>query len=224
MIRITKSPDERKNEILEAAMNLFFEKGFQKTAVSDIVKKLGIAQGTFYYYFKSKEEVLDEIIHLYVEMIIKSAIPIVEDKSLNAIDKMKKILMIEFNVNNENETIVFNLHSMENLDIHQKIFSAMVKTYAPILVKVIEQGNKERLLNTKYPLESVEVLFVGFHFMFEIGIMSDNVEEFSMKFRSAGEIVENTLSAKKGSFGFLPGLLEENLRRFYEHYKNPDKK
>ena len=178
MLRITKTPDVRKNEIIEKAMNLFFEKGFYGTAVSDIVKELGIAQGTFYYYFKSKEDVLNEIIKMYVEMFIKLAIPIVEDKSLNAIEKMEKILQIEFHVNDENENFVFNLHSMKNLDIHQKVFGEIVKSYAPLLVKVIEQGIEEETFNTKFPLETVEVLFIGFHFMFVIGIKSDDVEAF----------------------------------------------
>ncbi|GIO30333.1 MULTISPECIES: TetR/AcrR family transcriptional regulator [Paenibacillus] len=55
MPRITKNPKERRNEILNAAMELFNTKGFEQTSVSDIVKKIGVAQGTFYYYFQSKE-------------------------------------------------------------------------------------------------------------------------------------------------------------------------
>jgi AcrR family transcriptional regulator len=58
MVRISKEPDERKGELLEMAERLFIEKGFEAVRVSDIVQALGVAQGTFYYYFPSKEEVL----------------------------------------------------------------------------------------------------------------------------------------------------------------------
>jgi len=43
--------------LVNAAIDLFYEKGFQNTRVSDIVGKAGVAQGTFYLYFKSKDDV-----------------------------------------------------------------------------------------------------------------------------------------------------------------------
>lgn len=58
MARISKPPEQRKEEIILAARELFREKGYEQTTVRDIVQKLGVAQGLFYYYFKNKEEVL----------------------------------------------------------------------------------------------------------------------------------------------------------------------
>ncbi len=49
MVRISKDPEERKNEIVDAAEELFVTKGYEKTSISDIVKKVGVAQGLFYY-------------------------------------------------------------------------------------------------------------------------------------------------------------------------------
>ena len=61
-MRIIKEYEERRKEILETAERLFLTKGYTKTTVNDILKEIGIAKGTFYHYFKSKEEVMDEII------------------------------------------------------------------------------------------------------------------------------------------------------------------
>ena len=47
--------------LVNAAIDMFYEKGFQNTRVSDIVAKAGVAQGTFYLYFKSKDEVFIHI-------------------------------------------------------------------------------------------------------------------------------------------------------------------
>jgi len=44
------------------------KKGYEKTAVSDIVKKAKVAQGTFYYYFKTKEDILDLITDRYINI------------------------------------------------------------------------------------------------------------------------------------------------------------
>jgi len=59
MPRIVKSPDERRSELVAAAQQLFYTKCHERTTVSDIVKAVGIAQGTFYYYFGSKQAILE---------------------------------------------------------------------------------------------------------------------------------------------------------------------
>ncbi|MGB6371054.1 MAG: TetR/AcrR family transcriptional regulator, partial [Atribacterota bacterium] len=59
MVRIIKKYDERRTEFLDTAQELFFTKGYEQTAVETIIKKMGLSKGTFYYYFKSKEDLLD---------------------------------------------------------------------------------------------------------------------------------------------------------------------
>nr|MDA8213168.1 helix-turn-helix domain containing protein [Clostridia bacterium] len=49
--------EQRRKDILRAAAELFAQQGYEKTTVSQIVKKVGVAQGTFYLYFDSKEHV-----------------------------------------------------------------------------------------------------------------------------------------------------------------------
>ena len=70
-MRITKKPDERRQELIDIAEQLFIKKGYEQTAVSDIVKKAKVAQGTFYYYFKTKEEILDSIIGRYIKLTVE---------------------------------------------------------------------------------------------------------------------------------------------------------
>lgn len=54
---------DRRNQILNVALKLFATRGYHKTKVSDIVQAAGVAQGTFYWYFKSKEAIALEIIN-----------------------------------------------------------------------------------------------------------------------------------------------------------------
>ena len=61
-MRIVKAAEERKQEILDAAERLFEVKGFEGTSISNILEETGIARGTLYYHFKSKEELLDAVI------------------------------------------------------------------------------------------------------------------------------------------------------------------
>ena len=61
-MKTIKDGEERKKEILMIARKLFVEKGYDQTSINDILKIIEIAKGTFYYYFTSKEELLEEII------------------------------------------------------------------------------------------------------------------------------------------------------------------
>ncbi|WP_054029715.1 TetR/AcrR family transcriptional regulator [Desulfatitalea tepidiphila] len=53
--------ERTKRQLVSAAIDVFHENGFQKSRISDIVAKAGVAQGTFYIYFKSKEEIFHYI-------------------------------------------------------------------------------------------------------------------------------------------------------------------
>ena len=72
-MRIVKEATERKNEILDAAAVLFMKKGFDNTSTNDILEAVGIARGTLYHHFKSKEEVMDALIDRQMEKILSAA-------------------------------------------------------------------------------------------------------------------------------------------------------
>ena len=61
-MRPPKDPQERIREILDAAEYLFYTQGYEQTTIQDIAKRIGVAQGTMYYYFKSKSKVLEGIL------------------------------------------------------------------------------------------------------------------------------------------------------------------
>ena len=68
-MRVVKEPDERKQEILEAALRVFARKGYDKTSISDIAGEIGISQGLCYRYFPSKEVIYDVALDMYAEYI-----------------------------------------------------------------------------------------------------------------------------------------------------------
>ncbi len=58
MVRTVKDPEVRKTEIIKSARRFFQTRDYDKTTMQDVMVELGIAKGTIYYYFKSKEELL----------------------------------------------------------------------------------------------------------------------------------------------------------------------
>ncbi|HIZ20258.1 MAG TPA: TetR/AcrR family transcriptional regulator [Firmicutes bacterium] len=55
-MRVSKRPEERREEFLDAAQALFYEQGVEATSIQQIVKRVGVAQGLYYYYFHSKKK------------------------------------------------------------------------------------------------------------------------------------------------------------------------
>lgn len=71
--RVTKSPDVRRQELMDAAIGVFKDKGIGRTTVSDITRVAGVAKGTFYLYFDSKEQLLGALKERFVDEILAHA-------------------------------------------------------------------------------------------------------------------------------------------------------
>lgn len=199
MVRVIKDPEERKNDILTAAMELFKEKGYGKTAVSDIVKAAGIAQGTFYIYYKNKEDVFISVIENTREKIIQQLIDVQKRNDLNAVEKMNLIIKHEFDINRTQDDLILQLHLEKNSGIHLQFIINTIHKLVPIYTSVIEQGVKEGLFDIKYPKEAAEYMLVATKFLFDPGIFSTNLEELQIKAKAAEDISERILGSSKNS-------------------------
>jgi AcrR family transcriptional regulator len=71
--RVTKSPDERRQDLLDAALSVFAAKGIARTTVADIAEAAGVAKGTFYLYFDSKENLVGALKEGFVDEILDHA-------------------------------------------------------------------------------------------------------------------------------------------------------
>lgn len=96
MARKKQDPAIRKNEFIEVAMKLFEMKGFENTSLRDILKEIGgksaLSPSVFYYYFISKDELLDACLNAYVNQYAEDLINILNDKTLNYNDVMKNVI------------------------------------------------------------------------------------------------------------------------------------
>lgn len=87
-IRLEKGTTAVKEKILEKSIMLFEKKGFSETSIQDIVNELEVTKGTFYYYFKSKEELLMDIHLRYISAAVNKQREIIEDTSKSNKDKL----------------------------------------------------------------------------------------------------------------------------------------
>lgn len=202
-MRVTKNPDERRNEILDAAEMLFTTKGYSQTTVNDILKEVGIAKGTFYYYFQSKEEVMEAVVMRFIGNGVKAAEAVVSDSSLNAPEKILQIIMAQNPAEGRKEQMIEELHQVNNAEMHQKSLVETILQLTPVLTEVIEQGIEEGTFHTSYPKETIEFLLVSSEFLFDEGIFQWEQEELMHKASAFTNIMETTLGAEPGTFTYI---------------------
>lgn len=83
MSKITEKQQSKRTNILDAAYELFIEKSFKNTSIDDVVKKAGIAKGTFYLYFKDKHDLMDRIIIRKGALVLKYVLEELKKKKEN---------------------------------------------------------------------------------------------------------------------------------------------
>ena len=89
--------NKTKRKIFETSMKLFAEKGYDATSIEEITANVGVAKGTLYYHFSSKEEIFQFLIEEGVKLL-KNSVEIKTEKLESSIDKIKAVVLIEIKV------------------------------------------------------------------------------------------------------------------------------
>ncbi|SCY22578.1 TetR/AcrR family transcriptional regulator [Alkaliphilus peptidifermentans] len=199
-MRITKEYDERKNEILNAAEKLFDGKGYEKCTINDILKEVGIAKGTFYYYFKSKEEVVDAIVSRYKEVVVSRAEKILKNDNINPEEKLMHVFMAMRIKEEVNSDILDDMHKTENALLHQKALNQIVTAMAPILVKVIEEGIEKKVWSCRYPLQYMQIFLAASLTLTDEGIFELDADSQMKVLAALISTLEKMLDVPEDSF------------------------
>lgn len=192
---------------MDVANLLFYQKGYQHTTIEEIIKKAGIAKGTFYYYFKSKEEILDSIVKRAVAVTVNDTLKIASLDDIGAMEKLKLIFTEQSKNSDIASEEIENLHQLKNVDLHQKMIVETALQYAPVLGNVIKQGIDEGVFKTDYPDEVMEFIIVGMQFIFDPGIFKWTKKQFAQRVSALIEMMENILNVEKGGFSYIMDLL-----------------
>ncbi|HDR7287288.1 MULTISPECIES: TetR/AcrR family transcriptional regulator [Bacillus cereus group] len=207
-MRIVKEYEERRKEILETAERLFLTKGYTKTTVNDILKEIGIAKGTFYHYFKSKEEVMDEIIMRIIKEDVAKAKVIVSNPNIPVLEKLFRVLMEQSPKSGDiKDKMIEQFHQPNNAEMHQKSLVQSIIHLSPLLTEILEQGIEEGIFSTSYPQETIELLLSSAQVIFDDGLFQWKPEEMMRRVKAYIKMMEVSVGAKEGSFNYMLEVL-----------------
>ena len=159
-MRVVKSAEERKSEILDVAEQLFAEKGFDNASTNDIIKKIGIARGTLYHHFSSKEEILDAIVDRMISRSVAGARAIIKDTRIPLLERLTGAFL-SLNLNSgAGAEVLEQIHKPQNALLHQKAQERLIGEVVPLIAELIEEGNKCKMFHSKYPLDAAEMIII----------------------------------------------------------------
>jgi len=211
MTRIVKAPDERRRELIATARQLFYTKGYEHTSVSDIVKEIGVAQGTFYYYFGSKLAVLEAVVEELIAQSVVLMQAIIADQTLDATAKWNKTIQVisDWKIERKADLIAISriLRMDGNLRLRYHLQSKATQLVTPELAQIVAQGCEEGVFHTEYVVEAAECAIVVLHaFSSTITDIILNPEKYEdpitlaqRRFEATQTAIERVLGAPSGS-------------------------
>ncbi|MBN2443162.1 MAG: TetR/AcrR family transcriptional regulator [Spirochaetales bacterium] len=220
-IVISKEAKIRKKELIEAAMELFREKGFEKTSVDDINKKVGVTKGAFYYHFASKEDLLEEVVTGLSEKTIAITREICYNNSLNPPEKINTIIEKVYQHRIENQKQykeVFHItESNKNLILTERIWRNVFDKVKESFLHLLHQGIREGHFTTDFPEEVYEVIMVLSDFyrknLYHLFLDSQNTPEKITAMKRKALFLQRTMEKLLG--------VKEGVLRVAEHLLTP---
>ncbi|MCI7263518.1 MAG: TetR/AcrR family transcriptional regulator [Clostridiaceae bacterium] len=197
-MRVVKEANERRNEILDAAERLFGTKGFDNTSTNDILNEVGIARGTLYYHFKSKEDILDAMIGRITEQLIAKAKVIAGNRELPVLKRLT-MTILALNVDTAlGHEVMEQVHRAQNALLHQKMQECLLSGVNPLITGLIEEGIEQGICRTEYPAEVVEMVMLYSSTAFD-ALVERSKEERERKITAFIYNLERLLGMKPGS-------------------------
>ncbi len=162
MARENKAYDQRLSQLLDTAQELFFKQGYEKTSVQNIIDAIEIAKGTFYHYFKSKEDLLEQLLDRQVEQIMTPIDEMLAQDNLNALEKLNQLFQIgglkKVQSKEVMHMIARAIFSDSNLKLRDKLKQKNFELMFPAYETIIAQGKQEQLFDTLASTEAAEMI------------------------------------------------------------------
>ncbi len=138
--------NKTKRKIFETSMDLFAKKGYEATSIEEITSVVGVAKGTLYYHFASKEEIFNFLVEEGMKLL-KNSIDIKTSKLENSLDKLKAITLIQIKIIAKYENFISMLLSqIWGQEPRNKKCREYVFEYITMIEAIIQEGMEKKEL------------------------------------------------------------------------------
>jgi AcrR family transcriptional regulator len=161
MARIVKDADVRREELLDTALSLFLENGYERTSVEQITATVGVAKGTFYHYFATKQDVLEHLVERFTDDLFAAAEVALAAQDGPAIGRLRALMIAssQTKLRRRDETLMPTrpLFTPENQPLLRRLIDGWIDRTRPLIQGIIEQGCAEGTFDVADPVAMTEV-------------------------------------------------------------------
>jgi AcrR family transcriptional regulator len=143
---MTEQPVSRRDELLDLAATMFAERGMRATTVRDIADSAGILSGSLYHHFKSKEQMVEEVLRDFLDWLFGRYQEIVETEP-NPLERLKGLFMTSFEAIEDRhaQVVIYQdeakrLSSLPQFDFVEARNKEQRKLWIDLLNEGVEQG------------------------------------------------------------------------------------
>lgn len=191
--------------ILDALQHLMEERDIQHISVSDIAQKAGIGKGSIYYYFPSKDAILDALIRRNYEQPIETAKNLVEETNVSCFTKMAVL----FQVCRRSSTIFLNNCQLSEASeqslalLHKKHLHYLISQLKPVLSEIISQGIEKGEFKFDYPNALAEIVLIVLTVKLDTSIVPTTPEETELTIKGLISLLEKGTDLPEGTLNYL---------------------
>lgn len=208
-----KNSNDTKNEIIEVATNLFIQNGYESTTIEDIFKNWGGSKGSLYYYFKSKEEIIDAVVDVLVSQEEKRIKEVLSKADLPALDMLQLLLVTCLNKPKQLDGMEGYIYQSKNVTLLYRIVKLYIEKSIPIIEPIILRGIEEGIFHTEYPAEVIEFALLIEEFIFKYSMFEYDEQRYLRKIAAFQKTLELTLGLKTGSLNQLSSFCEQTNKK-----------
>lgn len=223
MPRIVKHPAVRRAELMATAQTLFFEQGYDATSVEQIISRAGLSKGAFYYYFSSKEAMLEALAEQMAQEAAFVTQAIAADQTLNGFERLDLFLKQNRRLKVERAPEALALFEAlfrpENIALYHHVFTRVSRVLAPLVAGILQQGIDDGSFLSGDAGAMAEILLAlstTTHDMVAALIGAETDEAFKVaaaaferRWVMQGIVADRILGLPEGSIQFIePGLAE----------------
>lgn len=200
-------PSHKKYEqILDALQYLLERKDIQTISVNEIAQTAGIGKGSIYYYFPSKDAILEALIERNYKKPIETAQHLAKQKNVSPFTRMAMIF--QACRNSSAEFLRQNTETTENklqdtLLLHQKYLKHLVTELKPALTAIIEQGIETGDIHFDYPAALAEIALIVLAVKSDTTLIPSSLAEIEETILGLISLLEKGTGNPAGSLNFL---------------------
>lgn len=198
--------DTKYNQILDALQTLLAHKEIQHISVSEIARTAGMGKGSIYYYFSSKDAILEALVERDYEQPLETAKQLASQTDVSTFTRMAMIFQAcrnssaQFRIRKATSGTV---SAPEQAFIHQKYLNYLINELKPALTEIICQSIQKGEIHFNHPKALAEIVLIVLSVKLDNTLVPSTQEEIEETITGLIDLLEKGTDNPAGSLNFL---------------------